>query len=178
MLFSRKARFWDPIQAAPLVPLRGNRQKLSFVAKSHLLSSSAQSDEWGRLNDHGKARENTRKHGKDDIPAIFSSHPVVPFCQKMRKLCFSSLRTKRHYRVRGFEHGKHEKTRKTRENTVEGTQFRRPHSYLWKEVSKSSLSCFLAEKALQGAGIEHRKTRENTEKLRKHAQENSHLEHG
>ena len=47
------------------------------VSKGHLLTVPARSDEWGRLNLTGKARENTRKHGKHEERVNESSHPVV-----------------------------------------------------------------------------------------------------
>ena len=83
MCFSReKHRFGHQIQAAPLITLSNNVQKLPSVSKSHLLSTFPRSDEWGRLKLTGKARKTRGNNGKGDKVVTFSSHPVVLFRQK------------------------------------------------------------------------------------------------
>ena len=178
VLFSRK-RAHSGIQFRPAhsyVPAKGG-QKVSKWSEGSLLTTLAQSDEWAGLKLVSEARENTRKHEKRDIIDTRSSHPVVPFCQKLKKVIFSSVRTKRHYRVRRKEHGKHEKTEKSTRKGSKRDRFRRPHSYPGRKVSKSSLSATRSRIALQGAGIDVRKRRGNTEKPRKDTQESAHGEH-
>ena len=65
----------------------------------------------------GKTRGNTRKHEKRTIKGTTSGGPIRRVDRKCSKEHFLRFCSERHYRVRGLDREKHEKTRKTRENT-------------------------------------------------------------
>ena len=112
---------------------------------------------------------------------IRSPHPVVLLVAGVQKVTKRSLSAGSWSNsttgcgvLRTENTRKHEKTR---ENSIIDDPIPAPCSAFLLSCDESEINLTFSEKALQGAGIEDEKTRENRKSTRKPVQESAHLEH-